>query len=403
MFLDPYTLPPDKLAKAVRLAHIRTVIEFGSTLWILALLWLALKLHWVAEIRDRAASITQRYWMQGLLFVPTFLVLFSIAPLPFAIWGHHTSLVYGLSVEGWLAWSWDWTKSLLLFVGVGTPLIIGLFWLIRRFERRWWFWAWLIAQPLQIAAVFLVPYVVDPLFNHFEPLARSNPALVESLERIVVKSGLVIPPSRIFLMKASEKLTVLNAYVTGFGDSKRIVIWDTTIAKSAPDDLLFTFGHELGHYALNHIVKGLLFSSVLTFIALFLGYRTCQSLVRTYGAAWRVANLNDWAALGVLAFVLIALESVSDPITNSFSRMVEHHADVYGQEVIHGIVADPQATAVKSFRNLGETSLDEPHPNPVIVFWSYSHPSISERAAFAAQYDPWQPGQHPQYFPDHGK
>jgi Zn-dependent protease with chaperone function len=399
MFLDAYTLPSDKLAKAVRLAHIRNVIEFGSTAWTLFFVWLTLHLRWAAALRDRAAAITDRRWLQGLLFIPAFLLLLSLAPLPFAVWGHHTSLAYGLSVESWPAWLWDWTKSLLLTLAVGTPLIAAFFLLVRCSERGWWFWTWLILQPLQIAAIFLVPYVLDPLFNHFEPLAQSNPALVKQLERVVARSQAEIPPSRMFLMKASEKVTGLNAYVTGFGHSKRIVIWDTTVAKATPEEILFIFGHEEGHYALNHIRKGLVFSAVFLLVALFVGYRLSRWMVRRYADDWHIAGLEDWAALGIFALVFVALEFVSEPATNAFSRRIEHQADVYGQEVVHGIVANPQQTGVRAFQLLGETSLDEPNPNPFVVFWTYSHPSIAERADFAAHYDPWQPGKRPRHFP----
>jgi Zn-dependent protease with chaperone function len=399
MFLDAYTLPPDKLARAIRLAHIRNVIEFGSTAWMLLFLWLTLHLRWAAGIRDWAASITSRRWLQGFIFIPVFLLLLSLAPLPFEIWGHHTSLTYGLSIESWPAWAWDLTKSLLLTIGVGTPLLVGLVLLIRRSESTWWFWTWLIAQPLQIAGIFLIPYVIDPLFNHFEPLAKSDPALVEQLERVVARSHANIPPSRMFLMNASEKVTGLNAYVTGFGNSKRIVIWDTTIAKSTPDEILFIFAHEQGHYALNHIRKGMLFSAIGLFIGLFLGDRITRWLIRRYSNDWHIANLDDWAALVVLALVFLTLEFVSEPVTNGFSRAIEHQADVYGQEAVHGIIADPQQTGVRTFQVLGETSLDEPNPNPLLVFWAYSHPSISQRADFAAHYDPWKPGRRPRYFP----
>ena len=83
---------------------------------------------------------------------------------------------------------------------------------------------------------------------------------------------------------------------------------------------------------------------------------------------------------------------------NAVSRYVEHRADVYGQEVIHGIVGDPQATAVQSFQRLGEESLDTPYPNPGMVFWTYDHPPIANRAEFARDYDPWKPGGHPRFF-----
>jgi len=99
--------------------------------------------------------------------------------------------------------------------------------------------------------------------------------------------------------------------------------------------------------------------------------------------------------------VLNTLSFFSAPIENAFSRSIEHAADVYGQEAIHGIVADPQAVTQQAFQRLGESSLEDPRPHPFVEFWTYSHPSIESRAAFAAAYNPWLAGEHPKYFVTH--
>jgi Zn-dependent protease with chaperone function len=96
--------------------------------------------------------------------------------------------------------------------------------------------------------------------------------------------------------------------------------------------------------------------------------------------------------------VLLALSEVSDPINNGVSRWMEHNADVYGQEAVHGIVADPQAVGLRSFQVLGEDSLDDPTPHRLFEWWFGTHPTIRFRAAFAKAYDPWAAGEHPKYF-----
>jgi STE24 endopeptidase len=176
------------------------------------------------------------------------------------------------------------------------------------------------------------------------------------------------------------------------------VLWDTTIAAATPDELAGIFGHELGHYALHHIARGLLFTAVLLLVGFFVGQRATHWLLRQYGRWWGIRSQNDLAFLAVLVLVFNFLNFLSEPIDNGFSRSLEHAADVYGQEAIHGIVADPQTTIQQGFQRLGETSLDDPTPHPFVEFWTDSHPSISSRAAFAAAYNPWAPGQHPKYF-----
>ena len=201
-----------------------------------------------------------------------------------------------------------------------------------------------------------------------------------------------------FWMQASAKYTGLNAYVTGIGPSKRVVVWDTSIAKATPDEIAFIFGHEMGHYVLNHIYLTLFYVGILMLAAFWLGFMIVRLLLRRYGAVWRIESENDWAALVVYLLVLALLTFVSEPIVNGFSRADEHAADVYGQEAVHGIVADPRKTAVQAFQVLGENSLDDPTPHPFVEFWTYGHPSIAKRAAFAAAYDPWATGHQPRYF-----
>jgi STE24 endopeptidase len=398
-----YTLPADKLARARSLYHWRTALGFADPLWSILALLAILKLGWASRIRDWAVSHTQRRWLQGLSFIPLLLLLTTVLQLPLSIAGHHVSLSYGQSIQSWGSWFLDWTKAVLLDLLGGTVILIVLFAIIRVSPKRWWIWIWLLSLPTEVFLVFILPVVVDPIFNHFEPLAKSNPALVQQLERVVQKTGMDIPSTRMFLMRASEKVTGSNAYVTGFGASKRVVVWDTTIKSSPTDEILVVFGHELGHYVLDHIRRGLLLGSVISFFFLWLGFHLARFLVERYGERWRVGSLEDWSAIAVLLLVLSTLSFVAEPIGNAISRSQEHQADVFGEEVVHGIVADPAKVTAESFQRLGDQSLDYPHPNPFVVFWSYSHPTIAARVAFAANYDPWQPGENPRYFDKAGQ
>ena len=393
-----YSLPPEKLKQAIEYSRIRVVLDFLETGWGILQLILLLALGIGSRIRNVAVNVSNNRWVQGFAF--TFLLLFitSLLNLPLDMYGHHVSVAFGQSVQHWGSWFGDLAKSFGLTFIFGALFVMLLFWVIRKSPTRWWFWFWIPAMIAVVLGVFVVPVFIDPLFNKFEPLAQSNPALVERLEKVVQRGGIDIPPNRMFLMKASEKVTGLNAYVTGIGSSKRVVVWDNSIAKATPDEISYIFGHEMGHYVLNHIPKTLVFLGFLLLIEFYLGYLGMRWLIRRYGAEWRIPSQNDLAALVVLLLVFSVLSFFTEPIVNGFSRSNEHAADVYGQEAIHGIVADPQATAQHSFQVLGEQSLTDPNPNRFVEFWTFSHPSISSRAAFAADYNPWVPGQHPRYF-----
>jgi len=215
---------------------------------------------------------------------------------------------------------------------------------------------------------------------------------------VVARGGIAIPPDRMFLMRASAKSTELNAYVTGFGASKRVVVWDTTVARSTPDQIAFIFAHEMGHYVLGHVALGVALSCVGLLPFFWLGYHGVRLLLARYGALWRIPSQQDWGVLAVLALVLLTLSTISDPISNGISRMMEHNADVYGQEAVHGIVADPGAVGLRTFQVLGADSLDDPTPHPAFEWWFDTHPTTRFRAAFAEAYDPWAAGEAPKYF-----
>jgi STE24 endopeptidase len=392
-----YSLPPDVLARARSLYYWRTGLSFGSIFWSILVLLALLNFRWAAALGTWTSSVSRRPWLQGLCFVPLLLLAVSVLQLPLSILGHHISLSYGQSVQGWGSWFLDWTKGLLLDLITGTVALSVVFAFIRH-TRRWWLWLWIVSLPMQVLVTFVLPLVVDPMFNHFEPLVQTNPALVQQLERVVSKTGVSIPPSRMFLMKASEKYTSSNAYVTGFGSSRRVVVWDNTLKSSPPDEILLIFGHELGHYVLHHIERGLAMGAVLSVFFLWVGSDLVRWLILRYGPRWHIASLEDWAATGVLLLGLAILSFLAEPIANSISRMQEHQADVFGSEVVHGIVDDPQKVNAESFQRLGQESLEYPYPSPFVVFWTYTHPPIADREAFAQSYDPWQPGAQPRYF-----
>jgi Zn-dependent protease with chaperone function len=200
-----------------------------------------------------------------------------------------------------------------------------------------------------------------------------------------------------FEMQASAKVTTYNAYVTGIGATKRVVVWDNTSRDLTVPETLFVFGHEMGHYVLNHIYKGLAFTAGLMLLGFWLGRRTVLALLARWEEAWHIRGMNDLAAMPVLMLALSLLTLAAEPIGNAFSRHLEHQADIYGLEVTHGLFPNNAEVAASSFQKLGEKSYDYPTPSPLLVFWSYSHPTIADRIRFSLQYDPWDAPSGPEY------
>jgi Zn-dependent protease with chaperone function len=451
-----YKLPPDKLAKAKALYDLRVKLRIVDTAYSLIVLLALLSLGIAAKYRDWAEKAaaprvqifavglvevtlvlagaesvslffrqeslsgkivhvlalvllawiciriaTRRAWAerfaQALIFVPLLLLTITVVGLPLDAYQQSISRQYGLSVQGWGSWFGDILKGQAVSLVILTVAIWGITFLIRKSPRRWWFYLWLISIPVSVFFVVITPVVIDPLFNKFEPLDKNNPQLVEAIQKVTQRGGLEIPRDRMFLMKASEKVTTLNAYVTGFGPSKRVVVWDTTVKNASTPETLFIFGHEMGHYVLDHIVIGLAATEVGLLAGLYLLYLISNRAFARFQQRWHMRELSDWAAVPMLFLVFSVLSLLSQPINSAFSRQLEHNADVYGLEVTHGINANSQEAGAHAFQVLGELSLSYPYPGDFVVFWYADHPPIRDRVPFAHNYDPWSKGEQPKY------
>jgi STE24 endopeptidase len=395
--ITAYSLPPDLHKKAHHLNRIRFRLALIGFVYGIVVLWLVLRWRLAPKYRDWSERVSSKTFLQSLVFSPLLLLTIAILTSPLDIYGEWIEKKYGLSVQGWGSWGWDWVKAELISLVVGTIFIWLLYVVIRRSAQRWWFYFWLITLPLGVFLFFLQPLVIDPMFHKFEPLQQKDSALTASLERLVKRAGQDIPPERMFWMGAGEKTTGLNAYVTGIGASKRIVVWDTTIAKMSTPQIVFVAGHEMGHYVLQHIPKGLTFFAVLLLLAFYLGYRCIGWLLARWGANWQIRGLQDWASLPALMLLLSVFSFAINPIASAFSRYLEHQADQYGLEVTHGLTPDSGQIAAQAFQVLGEVDLSDPDPNPMNVFLFYDHPPISDRVRFSLTYDPWVGGRQGEF------
>ena len=392
-----YTLPPDKLAKAIAISRIRNILSIAEPVWGLVFLGLTLAARAWAGLETWAERISHRRWIQGAVFFAAYLMIATLAGLPLDWAGEHYERSYGISVQGWGGWIGDEAKLLGLTLAVGVPLMLLFNWIVRRAPRRYWLGAWAVTLPILAFLTFIEPLVV-PLFFQQEPLAKNHAALVAKLETVVARTGIDIPPDRMYLLKASAKYTGMNAFVAGMGPTKRYVMWDTATDQLPDDEILFIFGHESGHYVLHHIPKGFALSAVGLFFVFWACAGFAAWMVRKFGARWGTSELSSRAGFVVLLFAISIASFLLQPVSNAVSRHFEHQADVYGQEAIHGVVPNPQKTAVAAFNALGQSWLDDPNPNPFIEFWLYDHPSTQHRANFALHYDPWANGGHGEFF-----
>jgi len=392
-----YTLTPAQEGQAIAYARARHELYFFDVAYQIFLLAIMLQLRIAPAFRNWVIEWTDSGFGQIVVFTPLVLLTLDILSLPTSIWSHRLALQYQQSVQDWGSWLSDWAKGEGVEIAIGILLVWILFAVIRKSPRRWWLWFWLAAVPLIILGAVVEPLIVEPLFFKFEPLANSQPRLAASIEQMTIRAGAPIPRDRILEMDASAKLKALNAYVSGLGASKRVVVWDTTIRRMTEDEVLFVSGHEMGHYVLGHVRDGILFSCGVLLVFLFLAYRLLHWTLARCGETWAVRGPADLASLPALILLLMVFGFLFTPISNAYSRHLERQADQYGLEVIHGLVPDAPVVAAAAFQVLGEVDLEEPNPSPAVKFWFYSHPPLDERMRFAQTYDPWSQGRAPEF------
>ena len=285
-----------------------------------------------------------------------------------------------------LGWFLDQLKALafqLAVVGV-VPLLALAWWVIEVSPRRWWLWFAAVVLPVLLAIVLLQPLVFDPLFNKFTPLHDE-----ELRQEILVLGARADVPARdVYEVDMSSRTRKVNAYVSGFGASQRIVLWDTTLEAMQDDEILFVMGHEMGHYVLKHIWKGVLLSSLGAFAAFWFVSLLAHGALRLWGPRWGVTSLADLAAMPLLVAVLSFVSYVGAPITNVVSRAIEHESDVYALEITH----DNDAGA-RAFLELARGNKSDPEPAGWVKWFLYTHPPLGERIRFALEYRPWERGE----------
>jgi len=422
-----YVLTPERRAKAIAYSRTQYLLYFAAIALSLAIYIFLWRSGFAVGLREWVGRVSARRFVQCVLFVSLFLAAVRVLEFPLDYyWGFALEHRYDLSTQGFGSWMADWVKDLGLTAVVGIIVVWVFYWLVRCSRRRWWLYFWFASIPITLAFILVEPYVVEPLFYRFTPLEKTQPALTDRIEKMLEHAGLAIPSSRIYEMDASAKTRIVNAYVSGWGTSKRLVVWDTTLNKLNSDETLLVVGHEAGHYVLHHIPKEFALDEMIFLVLFYVGFvfinrvvarenaTTCRTSRRveeskvekfltprlsTLDFSTGVEGVGDLASLPIVLTVLTTLVFLATPALNGISRHFEHQADQFGLEVAYGVVADPNTADVRSFQIMAEEDLEDPDPSPFIRFWLYTHPSTDERIRFATSYKPWAEGKPLEFVP----
>jgi STE24 endopeptidase len=389
----PYVLPPQLRVKARLYSRAQYTVYFGSvalSLAVFSILWLS---GIGLPLRNLAERASRKLFVQSAIVVVVLVAIASVVQFPLDFYsGFILEHRFGLSTQTFSFWLSDWGKTLGLTLVLIIPIVWAFYRLARRFPKTWWIVLWLALIPPALAVIYAGPYVVEPLFYHFTPLQKTHPALTARIEQMLRHAGVNIPRSKIYESNASARTRAINAYVSGVGPSKHVVVWDTALSNLTPDELLLVLAHETGHYMLHHIIKEFAADEAVALALLLLAFAVLDAAGRRKRTSVIFRELTDLASLPWVMLVAIALSFVSSPVYCAISRHYEHQADQYALELAFGVVPDPNAAMASAFEVLGARDLSDPNPNPFIVFWLFTHPPLALRIRFAERYKPWAAG-----------
>lgn len=313
------------------------------------------------------------WWpVRALLAVVLITALTTLAGLPFGAWRETIMRAYGLSTRDWGSWAADQLRSYGVGVVMAAIVVLAVVALARRLPRRWWIPATAGGFLLVVLGSFVYPVLVEPVFNTFTPM-RQEPLRARLME-MAARDG--VPVRDVLVADASRRTTALNAYVSGFGSTRRIVVYDTLLKRASPEEVRLVVAHELGHAKRGDVLYGTLVGglAVAATAGLFFLVVTSPRLQRRAGAG----GPGDPRAVGLLLATVTVFSTFGGPAQNLISRSIEARADVHALN----LTADP-VTFTRMQRSLALSNLADLEPNRVEYLLYASHPTAPERIAMA--------------------
>lgn len=307
--------------------------------------------------------------VSGVLFylILTWCTLFI--HIPFSLYNtFHVEEKFGFNTRTVRLWCMDLLKELVLSSILLGLLLSGVFWLISSFPGYWWLIVWGFLLFFKLFILYISPYVIEPLFNKFTPIADEG--LEKQIKELMEKAGLTV--SRVFSMDSSRRSRHGNAYFSGIGRTKRIVLFDTLLENSRQDEILAILAHEAGHWKKKHIIKRLIVMEFFSFVGIYAAFWLVSGdlLMNLFG----LEQATLWSKLLLAAFLGSLVAFPFKPFSTYLSRRHEWEADAFAVE----LSGNPRALA-RALARLGKDNLANLHPHPWYVALHYSHPPLTQR------------------------
>ncbi|QST00752.1 M48 family metallopeptidase [Pontibacillus sp. ALD_SL1] len=360
--LDTYA---DSRYAAYRHAYSFTQLTFP---WIVLMSFIIM--DWHKGILDRIENRFKKKWIQSFVFGVVFMTALQLIAFPLDGIGYTMAKAASISHQPIGDWLVEWCIQSALFIVVIAVLIAVFRSIVSKFPHKWWLVLWLTSLPIAFFIIYVQPIWIDPLFEDFTSLEAGS--LKDSIVELAGEAG--IEEDHIFQVNMSEKTRTFNAYVTGIGGQKRIVLWDTMLNGMSQNEVLFILAHEIAHYVKHHVYIGVAGYLLLSFVLLW-------SLARIYSFVYRngkerlgLRERSDLRSVPILLLVVTLLMFATQPINLYVSRVMERAADRYAIE--H---TDDLQPALESYQALAKESKSDLSPYKWIVWLRYTHPPLGER------------------------
>lgn len=333
--------------------------------------WLVVRSGILDRLEPRLAR--RGFAVRAFLVSATYLLVSGILALPWSIYeGWWRERAYDRSSQplgDFLAQS---SIAGLITVVIGGLFLLGVYALIRRTGRRWWIWSGGLAAVALAVIMLLSPILIQPLFNRYQPVPAGpvRDALVEMAARAD------IPADRIFMYDGSRQSNNFTANVSGVLGSARIAISDVALKQASLDEVKAVTGHEIGHYVLGHVWRGIAVFSLLAVLLFFLADRLFPLFARGFGST---ATIAEPRGVPVLLFLVSLFGILAMPVTNALSRLGENEADAYSLRTVN----EPDGLA-SALVKTAEYRYPRPHPVQEAIF--YTHPSVERRVRRAMEW-----------------
>jgi len=308
---------------------------------------------------------------QALLFFGILAVIGVIAGLPFDL--YHTFVLekkYGFTTITWRLWLADLLKSLMLSAMLAGILLGAFMTFILCWPTSWWFWAWIFFTLFEVLLLWMYPVVIAPLFNKYEPV--KNAELQNKIISLLAEAGL--NSGGIYQVDEGKRTRHTNAYFTGIGKTKRIVLFDTLLASHSTEEILAVLAHEIGHWKKKHLVKQLVFMVAASLLVFYLAYNltAMPALYHAFG----LPEAPVYAGLLLVALYFSCCGFFVAPLGAAVMRRYEREADRMAVEL-----TGTSSHMVSALKRLAKDNLANVHPHPFYVWFYYSHPPLVERIA----------------------